>query len=95
MAFAIARFVGQRYACAHTGISPADAQRATEQRFVNTLQQAGLIRYSRGHFEILNLEGLQDASEAICQERSAFGWNSGAKSALAVCSAKGVEYGCE
>ena len=70
-------------------------QRSSVSLVANTLQQARLIRYSRGHFEILNLEGLQDASVAVCQERSAFGWNSGAKSALAVCSAKGVEYGCE
>ena len=28
----------------------------------NTLQQAGLIRYSRGHIEITNLEGLKETS---------------------------------
>jgi hypothetical protein len=28
----------------------------------NTLQQAGLIRYRRGHIEITNLEGLKETS---------------------------------
>jgi CRP-like cAMP-binding protein len=28
----------------------------------NTLQQAGLIRYKRGHIRVLNLEGLQDSA---------------------------------
>jgi DNA-binding MarR family transcriptional regulator len=28
----------------------------------NTLQQAGLIRYRRGHIRILDLEGLQDTA---------------------------------
>ena len=28
----------------------------------NTLQQAGLVRYSRGHIRILNLEGLQESA---------------------------------
>jgi CRP-like cAMP-binding protein len=28
----------------------------------NTLQQAGLIRYSRGHIRILNLERLQESA---------------------------------
>lgn len=28
----------------------------------NTLQQAGLVRYSRGHIRILNLEGLQETT---------------------------------
>jgi hypothetical protein len=27
-----------------------------------TLQQAGLIKYSRGNIQILNVEGLQDAA---------------------------------
>jgi hypothetical protein len=65
MAFVIARFVGQRYACTRTGISLANAQRATEQRFTSReYSPTGRShRYSRGHIEILNLEGLQDASE--------------------------------
>jgi hypothetical protein len=37
-------------------------QRSSVSVVANTLQQAGLIRYSRGRIEILNLEGLQDAS---------------------------------
>ena len=37
-------------------------QRSSVSLVANTLQQAGLIRYSRGHIEIINLEGLQDAS---------------------------------
>jgi CRP-like cAMP-binding protein len=37
-------------------------QRSSVSLVANTLQQAGLIRYSRGHIDILNLEGLQDAS---------------------------------
>jgi hypothetical protein len=28
----------------------------------NTLQQAGLVRYRRGHIEITNLEGLKETS---------------------------------
>ncbi len=42
-------------------------QRSSVSLVANTLQQAGLIRYSRGHIEILNLEGLQDAS---CDEKN-------------------------
>jgi CRP-like cAMP-binding protein len=37
-------------------------QRSSVSPAAHTLQQAGLIRYSRGRIEILNLEGLQDAS---------------------------------
>jgi hypothetical protein len=37
-------------------------QRSSVSFVANTLQQAGLIRYSRGRIEIINLEGLQDAS---------------------------------
>lgn len=37
-------------------------QRSSVSPVAHTLQQAGLIRYSRGRIEILNLEGLQDAS---------------------------------
>jgi hypothetical protein len=28
----------------------------------NTLQQAGLIKYRRGHIRVLDVEGLQDAA---------------------------------
>ena len=37
-------------------------QQSSVSLVANTLQQAGLIRYSRGRIEILDLEGLQDAS---------------------------------
>ena len=37
-------------------------QRSSVSIVANTLQKAGLIRYSRGRVQILNLEGLQDAS---------------------------------
>ena len=37
-------------------------QRSSVSPVAHTLQQAGLIRYSRGRIEILNLEGLRDAS---------------------------------
>ena len=37
-------------------------QRSSVSPVAHTLQQAGLIRYSRGRIEIINLEGLQDAS---------------------------------
>jgi CRP-like cAMP-binding protein len=37
-------------------------QRSSVSPVAHTLQQAGLIRYTRGRIEILNLEGLQDAS---------------------------------
>jgi CRP-like cAMP-binding protein len=35
-------------------------QRSSVSPVAHTLQQAGLIRYSRGHIEIVNLQGLQD-----------------------------------
>jgi CRP-like cAMP-binding protein len=38
------------------------AQRSSVSPAAHTLQEAGLIRYKRGHIEILNLEGLEDAS---------------------------------
>jgi CRP-like cAMP-binding protein len=37
-------------------------QRSSVSLVANALQQAGLIRYSRGRIEIVNLEGLQHAS---------------------------------
>jgi CRP-like cAMP-binding protein len=37
-------------------------QRSSVSIVANTLQQAGLITYSRGRIEITNLQGLQDAS---------------------------------
>jgi CRP-like cAMP-binding protein len=37
-------------------------QRSSVSVVAHTFQQAGLIHYSRGHIEIINLEGLQDAS---------------------------------
>jgi CRP-like cAMP-binding protein len=37
-------------------------QRSSVSPVAHTLQQAGLLRYSRGRIEITNLEGLQDAS---------------------------------
>jgi CRP-like cAMP-binding protein len=37
-------------------------QRSSVSLVAHTLQQAGLIRYSRGRIDILNLEGLQEAS---------------------------------
>jgi hypothetical protein len=32
------------------------------RHLANTLQQAGFLRYSRGHIRILNLEGLQETA---------------------------------
>jgi CRP-like cAMP-binding protein len=40
-------------------------QRSSVSPVAHTLQQAGLIRYSRGRIEIVNLEGLRDAS-CVC-----------------------------
>jgi len=37
-------------------------QRSSVSPAANTLQQAGLIQYSRGRIEIINLDGLRDAS---------------------------------
>jgi CRP-like cAMP-binding protein len=37
-------------------------QRSSVSLVANTLQEAGLIHYSRGRIEIINLEGLRDAS---------------------------------
>jgi CRP-like cAMP-binding protein len=37
-------------------------QRSSVSPVAHTLQQAGLIRYSRGRIKIINLEGLEDAS---------------------------------
>jgi CRP-like cAMP-binding protein len=37
-------------------------QRSSVSPVAHTLQEAGLIRYSRGRIEIINLEGLRDAS---------------------------------
>jgi CRP-like cAMP-binding protein len=45
-------FLAQMLGAQRSGVSPA----------AHTLQEAGLIRYKRGHIEILNLEGIEDAS---------------------------------
>ena len=45
-------FLGQMLGVQRSSVSPV----------AHTLQQAGLIRYKRGHIEITNLEGLQDAA---------------------------------
>ena len=37
-------------------------RRTSVSLVANTLQSAGLIRYSRGHIEITNLEGLREIS---------------------------------
>jgi CRP-like cAMP-binding protein len=40
------------------------ARRSSISIVANTLQRAGLIRYARGHIEIINREGL---SESACE----------------------------
>jgi Crp-like helix-turn-helix domain len=45
-------FLAQMLGRDRSSVSPA----------AHTLQKAGLIRYKRGHIEILNLEGLEDAA---------------------------------
>jgi hypothetical protein len=37
-------------------------RRTSVSVIANTLQQAGFLRYSRGHIRILNLEGLQETA---------------------------------
>jgi hypothetical protein len=37
-------------------------ERSSMSLVANTLQQAGLIRYRRGHIEIANLDGLKEVS---------------------------------
>jgi Mn-dependent DtxR family transcriptional regulator len=37
-------------------------ERSSVSLVANTLQQAGLIRYRRGHIEIVNLDGLREVS---------------------------------
>ena len=37
-------------------------RRTSVSLVANTLQQAGLIKYRRGHIRVLDVEGLQDAA---------------------------------
>ena len=59
-----ARDLAGRRPAAHPGVPCADARCPAQQvsGVANTLQQAGLISYRRGHIRILNMAALQESS---------------------------------
>ena len=63
LAATLTRSLRQRYPRADPGISREmlGVRRSSVSPVADALQQAGLIRYSRGHIEILDLEGLRSA----------------------------------
>ena len=58
-------FVRQRYAPIHPRISCRNAGRPADERYdprPHTIQRAGIIKYSRGKIQILDLEALREAA---------------------------------